>query len=96
MSAADEIQRLEREIDQRGAGQSVQVPAVSPRLPGKPAKQSHHMDLILGVATMLAVAGFAVHTLRQMPEQQLKTLGDGLIGAAAGLLVGYGVGRFRP
>ncbi len=95
MSAADELKRLEREIDQRGAAQPASPPVGSPRLPGRQAKPCAHTDLILGLAALLAVAGFAVHTLRQMPEQQAKTLADGMIGAA-GLLVGYGVGRFRP
>lgn len=54
------------------------------------------MDLIFGLAAVLAVVGLGVNTVRQMPDQQAKTLRDGLIGSAAGLLVGYGIGRFRP
>ena len=36
--------------------------------------------------------GVAVNTVRQMPDQQAKTLQGDMIGGAAGLLVGYAVG----
>jgi hypothetical protein len=64
--------------------------------PAKGNNPHSSLDLILGLAAALAVVGLGVNTVRQMPDQQAKTLRDGLIGSAAGLLVGYGVGRFRP
>jgi len=48
------------------------------------------------LAAALAIIAMGVNTVRQMPEQQAKTFEDGLIGGATGLLVGYGIGRFRP
>lgn len=95
MTAEKELERLEREItgDKRmapeGKGDLSRVAAEH----GKPRNS---FDLVLALAAALAIIGFGVNTVRQMPDQQAKSLRDGLIGGAAGLLVGYAVGRFRP
>ncbi len=99
MGTKDDLKRLERELE-RSHKQASEISApetARPLLPpAKGSKQHSSLDLILGLAAALAVVGLGVNTVRQMPDQQAKTLRDGLIGSAAGLLVGYGVGRFRP
>jgi hypothetical protein len=95
MSAEKELERLEREI----ADTSTQAPLSSRTLflpAGKQAKPWNSFDLILVLADSLAVVGIGVNTVRQMPDQQAKSLRDGLLGDAAGLLVGYPLGSFRP
>jgi hypothetical protein len=99
MGTADELKRLEREIERRESqARDVPAPPVSrPVLPPAEGRRSRNsFDLILVLAAALAIIGMGVNTLRQMPEQQAKTLSDGMVGGAAGLLVGYGIGRFRP
>jgi hypothetical protein len=99
VSTADDLKRLEREIErgQRQA-QGASTPIASRPLlpPAKGSKPLNSFDLILVLAAALAIIAVGVNTVRQMPEQQAKTFEDGLIGGAAGLLVGYGIGRFRP
>ena len=95
MTAEKELERLEREI----AGGKQQAPPnkqglLLPR--GEKAKPRNSFDLILACAALLAIIGVGVNTIRQMPDQQAQSLRDGLIGGAAGLLVGYAVGRVRP
>jgi hypothetical protein len=100
MSAADELKRLEREIERRAKGTTepkAQGPGAPPRLPaasGKPPRDS--FDLILVLAAGLVIMGIAVNTVRKMPDEQAKSLRDGMIGGAAGLAAGYAVGRLRP
>jgi hypothetical protein len=95
MTAEKELERLEREI----AG-SEPRPSLNKRglLPpeGREAKPRNSFDLVLAFAAVLAIVGVGVNTIRQMPDQQAKSLRDGLIGGAAGLLVGYAIGRLRP
>ena len=96
--ALEEINRIERELD-----------AKSPP-PGKlPAKQrgsgsngksnagkNQSMDAVMiGVVMLLGIA--ATFALGERLNSTQKTqLGAGAVGAAAGLAIGYGVGRFRP
>ena len=95
MTAEKELERLEREI----TGDKEQAPKGKGGLPREAAKQGkphNSFDLVLVLAAALAIIGFGVNTVRQMPDQKAKSLEDGLIGGAAGLLVGYAVGRFWP
>jgi hypothetical protein len=96
MAAADELKRLEREIE----GLDVPARAVSEKQPALPAakagKPRSSFDLILAITAFLTIAGGAVNTIREMPDQQAKSLRDGLLGGACGLVVGYAVGRLRP
>ncbi len=48
------------------------------------------------MAAALVVLSFGANALRQMPEQQARNLADGALGGAAGVLIGYAIGRFRP
>lgn len=95
MSAEKELERLEREIacDNRQAPHSGHRPLLPE---GKQPKSRNGFDLILVLAAGLAIIGVGVNTIRQMPDQQAKSLRDGLIGGAAGVLIGYAVGRVRP
>lgn len=94
MTAEEELERLEREIngtkEMLPTGKSAQLLRAA-----KDAKPRHGFDFILAMAAALAIIGFAVNTVRQMPDQQANSMRDGLIGSAAGLLVGYAVGRIR-
>jgi|688.fasta_scaffold232827_1 hypothetical protein len=99
MSAADELQRLEREIEEKvmSAGKKPKATQTPTRLPegkGKPSYSS--FDLILALAAMSAIIGVTLNTVRQMPDEHAKTLRDGLIGGSAGLLIGYAIGRLKP
>lgn len=102
MSTADHLKRLEREIArshrkaEEAQGESAALGSKPPLPPAKGHKPHNSLDLILALAASLAIIAMGVNTVRQMPEQQVKTLRDGLIGGAAGLLIGYGIGRFRP
>lgn len=95
MTAEKELERLEREIN----GDKDPAPTGKGRLLLKATRESkprNSFDLILALAAALAIIGAGVNTVRQMPDQQARSLRDGLIGGAAGVLVGYAVGRFRP
>jgi hypothetical protein len=59
-------------------------------------KPKDSLDVMLALVVTLTITAFGVNIVRQIPDEQAKTLRDGLIGGAAGLLVGYVVGRFRP
>ena len=102
MSAADELQRLEREIDEKAVrvGDKLQATHPCPQPPKEKREQGRSsyssFDLILGLSAMLAIMGVALNTVRQMPDEQAKTLRDGLIGGSAGMLIGYAIGRLRP
>jgi hypothetical protein len=98
MTADEELARLERQI----TGNHGMTPAgeckndLPPPQARKPEKARHSIELIVAMAAVLAITGFAVNSVRQMPDQQAKSLRDGLIGSAAGLLVGYAVGKIGP
>jgi hypothetical protein len=95
MTAEQELERLEREI--AGGKPKAALNKRGLLLPeGKEAKPRNSFDLVLVCAAVLAIIGVGVNTIRQMPDQQAESLRDGLIGGAAGLLVGYAVGRARP
>jgi hypothetical protein len=97
MTADEELARLERQITGNhgmtpaGEGENALPPQAK-----KPEKARHSIELIVAMAAVLAITGFAVNSVRQMPDQQAKSLRDGLIGSAAGLLVGYAVGKIGP
>jgi hypothetical protein len=98
----DDLKRLEREIArshrkaEEAQGDIAPLGSKPPLPPVKGSKPHNSLDLILALAAALAIIAMGVNTVRQMPEQQVKTLRDGMIGGAAGLLIGYGIGRFRP
>ena len=95
-SAAEEINRIERELDatnppsgqppvKRGGGDA-----------GKPGSGNRSFDAVLVTAVLLFVVAAALVFAGQMSQDQRKQLTAGSIGCAVGLLAGYGVGKFRP
>jgi hypothetical protein len=93
MTAEEELERLEREI----TSDKENFPRAKSCLllrSAKDANPRHGFDFILAMAA-LAIIGFAVNTVRKMPDQQANIMRDGLIASAAGLLVGYAVDRIR-
>jgi len=94
MTAEEELERLEREI----TSDKENFPRAKSSLALRSAKDAnprHGFDFILAMAAALAIIGFAVNTVRKMPDQQANIMRDGLIASAAGLLVGYAVDRIR-
>lgn len=100
MSAADELQRLEREID-AAERQRRQPPGNAEQL--KPAEKqpqperqrSRSFDIALAACALLVAASVGIYWVRRMEPQNATALQNGLTGAAAGMVAGYAVGRLR-
>jgi len=98
--AQEEIERIEREIDAKIA--SPGKPPVRQRdkgeneIEGDGTDKNQSMDAVLiGVVLLLGIgATFALG--ERLTTTQRNQLSAGTIGAAAGLAIGYGVGRFKP
>lgn len=97
--AAQEIDRIERELDAKG-----QPPVKPPKSPtgnggngdtGKPPKH-HHLDAVLVGAVLLAGIGLTFWIGEKLSSTQKTQLSAGTIGGSVGLLIGYGVGRIKP
>ena len=95
--AEKELERIERELDAKNSppenppvrqGQSGGV--------GEGPAKNQSMDAVrIGVILLLGIgATFALG--ESLTRTQKTQLGAGAVGAAAGLAVGYGVGRLRP
>ena len=96
-SAEREINRIERELDAKNSppgkpsvrqGQSGGVGE------GPPKNQS--MDAVLIAVVLLLGIGATFALGESLTRTQKTQLSAGAVGAAAGLAVGYGVGRLRP
>jgi hypothetical protein len=97
--AAQEIDRIERELDAKG-----QPPAKTPKSPssnggdghkgGEPPKH-HHLDAVVVGAVLLAGIGLTFWVGEKLSPKQKTQLSAGTIGGAAGLLIGYGIGRIK-
>jgi len=100
MSAADELQRLEREIDAaerqrcppRGESEQLQ-PAETPAQPAR--RRSRSFDIALAACALLVTGSVGIYWVRRMEPQSATALQNGLTGAAVGLLAGYAMGRLR-
>ena len=96
--AHEEINRIERELD--GKSPPPGKPPAKQRGSGSNGKsdegKNQSMDAVMiGVMMLLGIA--ATFALGERLNSTQKTqLGAGAVGAAAGLAIGYGVGRFRP
>lgn len=53
------------------------------------------LDAVIATSGLLVVLALAIVFGGQLKPQQRAALTGGVLGGAAGLLVGYGVGRFR-
>lgn len=96
MTAEDDLKRIERQLDAKTAndgGQSKSGPPIPPSGNGKPAKKPGDtpiafIGILLAIAVLLPAAG------RLTPDQRLA-LSSGAAGAAAGVAVGFLLGRRR-
>jgi hypothetical protein len=100
MSAADDLQRLEREIDaaerqrRQPPGEAEQLkPAEKPPEPER--HRSRSFDIALAACALLVTASMGTYWVRRMEPQSAMALQNGLTGAAVGMLAGYAVGRLR-
>ena len=97
--AAKDINRIERELDAKGQP-SVQPPKSRSGNDrngdhgGEPPKH-HHLDAVLVGAVLLAGIGLTFWVGEKLSPRQKTQLSAGTIGGAAGLLIGYGVGRIK-
>jgi len=97
--AAQDINRIERELDAKGQP-SVQPPKSRSGNDrngdhgGEPPKH-HHLDAVLVGAVLLAGIGLTFWVGEKLSPRQKTQLSAGTIGGAAGLLIGYGVGRIK-
>ena len=97
--AAQEIDRIERELHAKG-----QPPVPPPRSRGgkggngdnggEPPKH-HHLDAVIVGAVLLAGIGLTFWVGEKLSPRQKTQLSAGTIGGAAGLLIGYGIGRIK-
>ena len=85
-----DIDRLQREMDQArtdaanaGKGEMVK------------ASKNQSLDAVVTGAGMLLVLGLAVGFASRLTAKQVTSLTAGSVGASAGLVVGYFVGRRR-
>ena len=95
--AEKELNRIERELDAKE-----QPPGKPPAKQGgwvggndeKPKNQS--LDAVVVGALLLLGIGATFLVSENLNPKQKTQFSSGAIGAAAGLLVGYSVGKFRP
>ena len=96
--AQEEIDRIERELDAKNPppGKTTAMERGSGESEGDGTDKNQSMDAVLiGVILLLGIgATFALG--ERLTNTQKTQLSAGAIGAAAGLAVGYGIGRFRP
>ena len=96
-SAEREINRIERELDDKNSppGKPPARQGQSDGVEEGPAKNQSMDAVLIGVVLLLGIgATFALG--ERLTKTQKTQLSAGAVGAAAGLAVGYGVGRFRP
>ena len=97
--AAQHINRIERELDAKG-----QLPIQPPKSQsgnglnsdhgGAPPKH-HHLNAVVVGAVLLAGIGLTFWVGEKLSPRQKTQLSAGTIGGAAGLLIGYGIGRIK-
>ena len=98
-SPEKEINHIERELDATNppGGHPPAKPdkrEISGGPPGKPGSNS--LDAVLVTALLLFVVSAALVFAGRLSKDERMQLTAGSIGAAVGLLTGYGVGRLRP
>ena len=94
--AQEEINRIERELDTKNKPPS-QPPIKRQRSDRNSERGGNQsMDAVLiGVVMLIGIAA-TVAIGERLSSTQKTQLGSGAVGAAAGLAIGYGVGRYRP
>ena len=93
--AEQEMERIERELDAKNPPPN-KPPVRQDQSGGGGSGKNQSIDAVLiGVVLLLGIgAMFALG--ENLSKTQKTQLSAGAVGAAAGLAVGYGVGRFRP
>ena len=84
----DEINRIERELDQQAGKLKKDQPS------GKTSKHQS-LDAVVATSGLLVVVALAIVFGGRLNVTQRAALTGGFLGGAAGLLIGYGVGRIR-
>ena len=95
MSAEKEIDRLEREINAKAAGNGGQGnsgPPSGPRGSSEPSK-SGGRDTPLAVVGILIAVAVLLPAAGRLNDEQRLALSSGAAGAAVGVTVGYSLGR---
>ena len=87
-STHDEINRIERELDQNAGKLKKDQPS------GKAAKHQS-FDAVVATSGLLVLVALAIVFRGRLNDSQRAALTEGVLGGAGGLLVGYGVGRIR-
>ena len=93
---AQEINRIERKLDAKGE------PPVQPLNSGSgngdeagERPNHHHLDAVLVSALLLAGIGLTFWVGEKLTIRKKTQISAGTIGGAAGLLIGYGIGRIK-
>ena len=98
--AERELERIERELDAKASGGK--PPAKPPTRAGSKAgppdrsSKNNHLDAVIVGAVLLAAIAFITMLGESLSPKQKTQLTAASMGGAAGLLVGYGVGRIKP
>ena len=94
--AEQEMERIERELDAKNPPPNKPPVRQDQSSGGGGSEKNQSIDAVLiGVVLLLSIgAMFALG--ENLSKTQKTQLSAGAVGAAAGLAVGYGVGRFRP
>ena len=94
--AAQEINRIERELDAKGEP-PVQPPKSGSGNGDKTGERPnhHHLDAVLVGALLLAGIGFTFWVVEKLSTRQKTQLSAVTIRGAAGLLIGCGIGRIK-
>ena len=96
-SPEKEINRIERELDATNPPGGTPPAKPGKRSGGPPGKPgSNSLDAVLVTALLLFVVSAALVLAGRISPKERMQLTAGSIGAAVGLLTGYGIGRLRP
>ena len=98
--AEKEIERIERELDAKAPGGKPPAKPPSGEIgksgpPDRPSK-NNHLDAVIVGAVLLAAIAFITMLGESLSPKQKTQLTAASMAGAAGLLVGYGVGRIKP
>ena len=94
--AEKELERLERELDAKSSGGTPPPKGGgNAGTPDGPAKHVHLDAVIVGAVLLAAIAVITMLGENLSPKQKTQ-LTSGSTGGAAGLLIGYCVGRIKP
>ena len=99
--AAKELERIERELDTKASeGKPTAKPPSKSGVnagtpPDRPAKH-FHLDAVIVGAVLLAAISIITMLGESLSPKQRTQLTAASMGGAAGLLIGYCVGRIQP